>query len=133
MAGIEQVRGVGGVLNGQIGHESQRTLSRLALLRGNHHHAVGTARTINSGSRGILEHVETFHIGHVEAVKSQVCGHTVNHHQRVAIVDGAQTADLERNVVARLACVHHLESGYLTLDSLSNVGHRTALHIFGSK
>ena len=109
------------------------SLAFLSLLCGNHDHAVGSTTTVYSRSRSVLQHVQTLYVSHVESIDAKVGGHAVNHDERVTVVYRSHTTHLDGDVVARLACVHHLQTGYLTLNGLSDVSHRRVLHVLCGK
>ena len=70
----------------------------------------------------VFQHVQTIHVGHVQRGESQVGGHTVYHHERIAVVDGAQATDLDGYIIARTSGIHDLHAGNLSLNGLTQVG-----------
>ena len=109
------------------------SLAFLSLLRGYHYDTVGTAATVYCRCRSVLQHVQTLYVCHVDGIDTEVGGHSVYYYKRVAVVDRTHTAHLNGNVVARLAGIYDLQSCYLTLNGLSDVGYRRVLHVLGSK
>ena len=133
LACIEQVGSTCGILHGKIGREREVSLAFLSLLGGYHYDTVGTAATVYCRCRSVLQHVQTLYVCHVDGIDAEVGWHSVYYYKRVAVVDRTHTAHLNSNVVARLAGIYNLQSCYLTLNGLSDVGYRRVLHVLGSK
>ena len=133
LACIEQVGSTCGILHGKIGREREVSLAFLSLLGGYHYDTVGTAATVYCRCRSVLQHVQTLYVCHVDGIDAEVGWHSVYYYKRVAVVDRTHTAHLNSNVVARLAGIYNLQSCYLTLNGLSDVGYRRVLYVLGSK
>ena len=75
----------------------------LTLLGGDQDDPVSSARTVECGSRSILEHREVLDVGHVEAAEEAGVGYPVDDvERRCAGVHRADTTDLYRSGCTRL-------------------------------
>ncbi len=108
-----------------FGIQCDGSLAGLALLSGNHHHTVGTTGTIQGIGGGILQHRYIFHIVGVEVVPTSIVRSTIDDNQRVATrIDRAESTDAEyRGGIGCTATLHHLEAGYLSLQTADDVGY----------
>ena len=94
------------------------------LLGGDDNHTVGTAATVDSGGRGILQDVHRLDVGRIDVAQLAHEGNTVEHNQRV--VAGreralATNADLHFGTRLRTGLRHH-HTGHAALQSLGGVG-----------
>ena len=121
------------------GVEGEVLRTHLARLGGDHHHAVGTARTVDGRGRGVLEHLHRLDVGGVDVADVAAHqGESVDDVERlVAGVDGTRAADADGWSLARLVVVEHGHTGGLALQRLEGVARHVGhdglrLHVGGS-
>ena len=102
------------------------------MLGGNHDNAVGTSRTVDSGSGGILQDFDALDVGGVHEVGIVAYLHSIYNIKRRSIaIDGADTTDADCSLSVRRTVLHrNLHTGGSTLKGLTDVL-RHALH-YGS-
>ena len=105
-----------------VAHLGRRALA--ALHGGDDDHAVGTARTVDGGCRGVLQDVHRLDVGGVDVGELPHEGDAVEHDERV--VGGrerALTADADLHLGTRLrAGLRHEHTGHAALQCLGSVG-----------
>ena len=125
----EQIHSLGCILDSSIKRNGNLAVSGSALACCNHNYTICTARTVDSGSGSIFEHVKTFNVLWVNVVKTEVSRHTVNYDERVTVVNRTETADFDCNVVARFVTANDVYTGDFTLNSLTDIVYRNFLDI----
>ena len=118
-----------------------RFLSRAALLGCDDNHTVRCTRTVDGGSRSILQHGEALDIvrvNHRQRVGKSlhtivVHSQTVNNDQRViGCVKRRTTTDTNLCATTRSTVVRdNANTGYLTADHVLSVGLQTVVHVVG--
>ena len=73
----QHVEAVGQRLQTQVGSQRDVGLALRTVLRGDHHHTVGTSRTVDGGGRGVLQDFDTLNVGGVHEVGTRAYLHTV--------------------------------------------------------
>ena len=95
LGGVHHVVLLPGVLPsaGKIILYARRAL--LSRLGGDKDHTVGRAGAVDGSGCGVLEDFDGKDITGIDVVDASSDGHTVNYIQRVAVVDGTDTADAD--------------------------------------
>ena len=101
-----------------------------------HDDAVGSARTVNCGRRGIFQHLNRLDDVRIDAgqVARVAHRHAVDHHQRrIGAVDGADTAHAHRHVSFRavIGIVDYRQAGHAALQQLVDRTGRNLRYIRG--
>ena len=118
----EHVVAAGYCLQGGVVVQVDGHLAVLTLLRGDDDHAVGGTRTIDTGRRGILQHLNRLDVGRVQRVQVLRRGHTVDDVERVAGVHRTHTAHADgRTATARGSIGHDVDTGQLALHGVQHV------------
>ena len=95
----------------------------------NHDNAVGTSGTVDGGSGGILQDLDTLDVGRVHEVGIVAYLHTIDYIKRRSVaIDGTDTTDADSSLSVRRTVLHrNLYTGSSTLKGLTDVL-RHALH-----
>ena len=133
LACVQQRRNVRGILESTISRYRQFAFPFRSALSGNHHYPIGSTRTVNGCSWCVFQYVQAFHIRHVQWRQTQVGRHTVNHHQRIAVVNGTQTTNLDRYIVTGLSGIHYLHTGDAALNGLSQIRNGSIFDVLASQ
>ena len=100
----------------------------LAFLCGNKHYAIGSARTIDSGRRSILQDRNLIDIIGIQI--GQRTFDTINDNQWVVIIHGVQTTNIERGHTTRgWSALLDNQTSSRTLQCLQNIRHRFAFQL----
>ena len=137
LPGIEHVVALGHLRNADEGRE--RNLGApfpAALLGGDEHHAVGGARTVDGGRRGVLQHLHRLDfVGREvsDGVVSFAHGNAVDHIERVvARRDGRSAADADHHALSgRAVGLNDLHAGGFALKGARGRGDRAAGQVVG--
>ena len=123
LLGIQDLFLAPGVLPAVAAVISNGSLAFLAALGGHEDHAVRGTGAVDGGRSGILEDFHGLDIRRVQVVDAAVHRHAVHDVQRVGVVDGADTADLDLGTGTRLTgCLGDLDTGNLALEGVVHGG-----------
>ena len=137
LPGVEHVEALGHLRDADEGRE--RDLGShlpAALLGGDEHHAVGGARTVDGGRRGVFQHLHRLDLVGREVSDGVVAlahGNAVNHIERVvARRDGRSAAHADHHALTgRAVGLDDLHTGGLALQGSGSRGDRTAREVVG--
>ena len=106
---------------------------RSAFLRGDEDHAVRTARTVDCGRRGILEHLHRFDVVRIEVRKAVLHRYAVDDVERVVAGRGRTDASHAHHHIAFgvAARLHHLHARHLAGHRLPEVRNGLIGDVFG--
>ena len=95
-----------------------------AFLRRDHHHAVGATRTVDGGSRSVLQDFDGLDVGSIDVVEVTVNqGKAIDHVERViARIDRSRTTDTQRRHLAWTQVVEDGKTRRLALQGFERVG-----------
>ena len=86
------------------------------LLGGDNHHAIGSTRTVDGSSRGILKHLKCFNIVWREVTDGCSHGYTIYNIKGGGVAKGTDTTDTYRRVCSRLSVGGDLHTGNFPLE-----------------
>ncbi len=101
-------------------------LAVLSPLGGDHHHTIGSTRTVDGRGRSVFQHLNGGDVRrvdtgqHTRTTRSVAArGDTVDNIQRLVAIQGVDTANLHGDATTRRTGVlHHLHTGYASLHGL---------------
>ena len=133
LVGIHQVDLFRNLLDAVVAVVGHLDGLRFPLLGRDEDHAVRTARTVNRGRRGVLQHLHRLDVVRIEVREAVLHRHAVDDIQRVVAGRGrADTAHAHHHVAFGIAArLHHLHTGHLAGHRLPEVGDRTVGDILG--
>ena len=120
---VEYVKRVRQSLDTPVSGQGNVGVTLRTVLGGNHDNAVGTSRTVDGGSGGILQDLDALDVGGVHEVGIVAYLHTINYIKRRSIaIDGTDTTDADSSLSVRRTVLHgNLHTGSSTLEGLTNV------------
>ena len=92
----------------------------LSFLSRNNYNTIRTTTSVDSCSRSIFEYVHTRHVIHVNHVQRHIGRYTVNHNQRLGVIDTTDTTDVEAHIATRSTGTDNLQTGCTTFQSHTN-------------
>ena len=126
------IQAVGALADTPVGRNVQTGFPFLSLLRGNHNHTVGTLRTVNCGSRGILQDFNALNIAGIQEIDARPYLDAVYYIQWVGrTVYRSHTTDSDgRSATGVTRVTQYLHAGCRTLQTLTDVDRVTLHQVF---
>ena len=129
LCGIHQFQTAGGILHANITIVIYLGLSLATLFGRDHDHTGGCAVTIDGCRRGIFQYVYGGDVIGGDQVDIG-SGYTVDHEEGSSgTIDGGGTAEDDGSAAVGIAVGRDVQAGDLTLEQLTDVGDRTAVHV----